>query len=73
MSNAAQVTSEAVSAWEAGANLAPVFASAVWAYIGGLFDAPDLTHLVVTEPDEHGPLRLRGLLSAARVRRLLAR
>lgn len=45
MSNAAQVTSEAVSAWEAGANLAPVFASAVWAYIGGLFDAPDLATL----------------------------
>ncbi len=47
--------------------------SATVADVARLFDAPDLTHLVVTEPDEHGPVRLRGLLSAARVRRLLAR
>ncbi len=47
--------------------------AATVADVARLFDASDLTHLAVTEPDEQGSVRLRGLLSAARVRRLLAR
>lgn len=37
------------------------------------FDETGLTHVPVVEHDEHGGQRLRGLLSAARVRKLLAR
>lgn len=48
--------------------------AATVAEVARLFDAPaGLTHLAVTEPDLQGGVRLRGLLSAARVRRLLAR
>ncbi len=41
--------------------------------VAGLFDRTHLTHIPVLESPEHGELRLRGLLSAARVSRLLAR
>jgi len=38
-----------------------------------IFEATQLTHIPVMETTESGQRRLRGLLSAARVRRLLAR
>ena len=41
--------------------------------VARLFDETLLTHIVVTETDDHGLERLRGILSAAKVRRLLAR
>jgi len=37
------------------------------------FDETLLTHIVVVETDDHGVERLRGILSAAKVRRLLSR
>jgi len=37
------------------------------------FDESALTHLPVVEPQQSGQLRLRGLLSAAKVRRLLSK
>jgi hypothetical protein len=43
------------------------------AAVAHLFDETFLTHIVVVETDEHGVQRLRGILSAAKVRRLLAR
>jgi len=43
------------------------------AQVARMFDESGLTHLPVVEPDGNGSSRLRGLLSAARVRRLLAR
>jgi CBS domain-containing protein len=43
------------------------------ASVSRLFDETRLTHIPVTETGEHGEQRLRGLLSGARVRRLLAR
>jgi CBS domain-containing protein len=43
------------------------------AAVAKLFDETLLTHIVVTEPDEHGAQRLRGILSASKVRRLLSR
>lgn len=41
--------------------------------VARLFDESLLTHIVVTELDEHGAPRLRGILSASKVRRLLSR
>ena len=38
-----------------------------------LFEESQLTHIVVMETDDYGVQRLRGLLSAAKLRRLLAR
>ena len=38
-----------------------------------IFAESHLTHIAVVETDEHGAQRLRGLLSAARVKRLLSR
>lgn len=43
------------------------------ASVAQMFDETGLTHVPVLEQDEHGTQRLRGLLSAARVRKLLAR
>lgn len=43
------------------------------AAVARLFDETLLTHVVVMETDDHGLQRLRGILSAAKVRRLLAR
>jgi hypothetical protein len=43
------------------------------AAVAQLFDETLLTHIVVVETDDHGLQRLRGILSAAKVRRLLAR
>ncbi len=43
------------------------------AAVARLFDDTLLTHIVVTELDEHGAQRLRGILSASKVRRLLSR
>ena len=43
------------------------------AAVARLFDETLLTHIVVTEQDEHGAPRLRGILSASKVRRLLSR
>jgi CBS domain-containing protein len=43
------------------------------AAVARLFDETLLTHVVVMETDEHGAQRLRGILSAAKVRRLLSR
>lgn len=43
------------------------------AAVAHLFDETLLTHIVVVETDDHGLQRLRGILSAAKVRRLLAR
>jgi CBS domain-containing protein len=43
------------------------------AAVARMFDETGLTHVPVMEQDEHGAQRLRGLLSAARVRKLLAR
>ncbi len=43
------------------------------AAVARMFDENGLTHVPVVEQDEHGAQRLRGLLSAARVRKLLAR
>jgi CBS domain-containing protein len=43
------------------------------ASVARLFDQTGLTHIPVMETGEHGEQRLRGLLSAARVRRLLSR
>jgi CBS domain-containing protein len=40
--------------------------------VARLFDETRLTHIPVTETDAKGELRLRGLLSSARVKRLLA-
>lgn len=47
--------------------------SATVAAVADLFDRTGHTHLPVVESDGRGEPRLRGLLSAARVRRLLAR
>lgn len=41
--------------------------------VARLFDRTHLTHITVFEPGENGEPRLRGLLSAARLSRLLAR
>jgi CBS domain-containing protein len=41
--------------------------------VARLFDVTQLTHIAVVEAGERGEPRLRGLLSAARVRRVLAR
>ena len=43
------------------------------AAVARLFDESLLTHIAVMEFDDHGAQRLRGLLSAARVRRVLAK
>jgi CBS-domain-containing membrane protein len=43
------------------------------AAVAKLFDESLLTHIVVTETDEQGVQRLRGILSASKVRRLLSR
>lgn len=43
------------------------------ASVARMFDETGLTHVPVIEQDGHGGHRLRGLLSAARVRKLLAR
>lgn len=43
------------------------------ASVARIFDETGLTHIPVVEQDEQGATRLRGLLSAARVRKLLAR
>jgi hypothetical protein len=43
------------------------------ASVSRLFDATGLTHVPVMETSETGEQRLRGLLSGAKVRRLLAR
>jgi CBS domain-containing protein len=43
------------------------------AAVAHLFDETLLTHIVVTETDDHGAERLRGILSAAKVRRLLSK
>ncbi len=43
------------------------------ASVAQIFDETGLTHVPVVEQDERGGQRLRGLLSAARVRKLLAR
>lgn len=43
------------------------------ASVARMFDETGLTHVPVVEQDECGTQRLRGLLSAARVRKLLAR
>jgi CBS domain containing-hemolysin-like protein len=43
------------------------------ASVARMFDETGLTHVPVVETDEKGAQRLRGLLSAARVRKLLAR
>ncbi len=43
------------------------------ASVARTFEQTGLTHVPVIEMDEHGAQRLRGLLSAARVRKLLAR
>lgn len=43
------------------------------AAVSRLFDQTGLTHIPVMETDAHGGQRLRGLLSAAKVRRLLSR
>jgi CBS domain-containing protein len=43
------------------------------AAVAKLFDESLLTHIVVTEVDERGVQRLRGILSASKVRRLLSR
>jgi hypothetical protein len=43
------------------------------ASVARIFDETGLTHITVVEQDEQGTTRLRGLLSAARVRKLLAR
>jgi len=43
------------------------------AAVAKLFDESLLTHIVVTESDAQGTQRLRGILSASKVRRLLSR
>jgi CBS domain-containing protein len=43
------------------------------AEVARLFDETRLTHVVVMETDENAVQRLRGILSAAKVRRLLSR
>ena len=43
------------------------------AAVARLFDESMLTHVIVTEADEQGTQRLRGILSASKVRRLLSR
>jgi CBS domain-containing protein len=43
------------------------------ASVSRLFDATRLTHIPVMETGEHGEQRLRGLLSGAKVTRLLSR
>jgi CBS domain-containing protein len=43
------------------------------ARVAQVFDETGLTHIPVLEQDKHGAERLRGLLSAVRVRKLLAR
>jgi len=43
------------------------------AAVARTFEETGLTHMPVVEADERGATRLRGLLSAARVRKLLAR
>jgi CBS domain-containing protein len=43
------------------------------AAVAQLFDETMLTHIVVVETDDHGVQRLRGILSAAKVRRLLSK
>lgn len=43
------------------------------AAVARLFDETLLTHVIVTETDERGMQRLRGILSASKVRRLLSR
>jgi CBS domain-containing protein len=43
------------------------------AQVARMFDESGFTHLPVVEPDGNGSSRLRGLLSAARGRRVLAR
>ncbi len=43
------------------------------AAVANLFQESLLTHIPVVEADDHGGQRLRGLLSAARVRRLLSK
>ncbi len=43
------------------------------AAVAQLFDETLLTHIVVVETDDHGVERLRGILSAAKVRRLLSK
>jgi CBS domain-containing protein len=43
------------------------------ASVARMFDETGLTHVPVVETGEKGAQRLRGLLSAARVRKLLAR
>ena len=40
--------------------------------VARLFEESLLTHIAIVEVDDHGEQRLRGLLSAARVRRVLA-
>ena len=43
------------------------------AAVARLFDESRLTHIVVVEGDDRGAPRLRGILSAARVKRLLSK
>jgi CBS domain-containing protein len=43
------------------------------ASVARMFEESGLTHVPVVEQDEHGGQRLRGLLSAARVKKLLVR
>ena len=43
------------------------------AAVAHLFDETLLTHIVVMETDDHGVQRLRGILSAAKVKRLLSK
>ena len=43
------------------------------AEVAHLFDETLLTHIIVVETDDHGTQRLRGILSAAKVRRLLSK